>query len=79
MNTYTATDSTGRVFTRTSQRTFTHAAIVSFPWVDSEGNQQTHTKTSFAGSLDGAHRAAKQNIHARYADVTTVEIVEVTR
>lgn len=76
--TYTATAADGQTFTRASVREFTHAAIVSFPWIDSQGNAQVSTKVSFASTLEGAHKGAERNIHAKYADVTTVEIVEVT-
>jgi len=76
--TYTATTADGQTFTRTSAREYTHAAIVSFPWTTEAGEARVYTKVAFSGSLDGAQKAADKNTHPRFADVTTVEIVEVT-
>jgi hypothetical protein len=74
--TYTATAADGRTFTRTSAREFTHAAIVWFPWMAEDGTSRVYTKVSFSSSLEGARKLGKTP--DRFADVTTIEIVEVT-
>ena len=76
--TYTATATDGRTFTRTSAREYTHAAIVTVPFPD-----EARTKVCFASSLEGAHKGSKALIPSgptwrHLADVTVVEIVEVT-
>jgi hypothetical protein len=77
---YSATNAAGRTFTRKSERTYTHALIIT----DTAGRPQ---KVSFAGSEELAHKAARSALSVpKWADPArmeaifatwTVEVVEV--